>query len=327
MDSSEPVTSASDKLKSTLTPGACSSGTGQTCGDSATCENSTPASCPTPSCGAAGSPVNPSAPRASERVRATSAIYGLHGADSLPSVARVGCSVRTCPACSRPTGGALSAQSLATWPRSGMFASGRLLELETSAPRIVGNVCGSSQIYPTPTRTEYGSSLNGVLRHGGTTPSGSVQKPRPGAGRPSLSTMARTGMWPTPTVGDSRSSGSRNTAESSAHQGVSLTDAVRGDGGTGRTWPTPKASPSGPDFARMGREESGGDDPATSVARDVGADAASRGAAIRPTTQLNPDWVEWLQGFPVGWTALPVSETPLSRWLSSSSPGKSGGNS
>lgn len=41
-------------------------------------------------------------------------------------------------------------------------------------------------------------------------------------------------MWPTPTFGDGKSSGSRNTDKSNAHPGVSLTDAVRGDGGRGR---------------------------------------------------------------------------------------------
>jgi hypothetical protein len=29
--------------------------------------------------------------------------------------------------------------------------------------------------------------------------------------------------------------------------------------------------------------------------------------------QLNPTWVEWLMGFPFGWTALSASETPSSR--------------
>ena len=28
--------------------------------------------------------------------------------------------------------------------------------------------------------------------------------------------------------------------------------------------------------------------------------------------QLNPTWVEWLMGFPLGWTDLSASETPLS---------------
>ena len=48
---------------------------------------------------------------------------------------------------------------------------------------------------------------------------------------------------PTPTAGDANSSGSRNTAASAAHPGVSLTDAIRGDDGMGRrtTVPTPTA--------------------------------------------------------------------------------------
>jgi site-specific DNA-cytosine methylase len=54
-------------------------------------------------------------------------------------------------------------------------------------------------------------------------------------------------------------------------------------------WPTPKSSPSGPDFARAGREQSGGDDLATAVYRN------EKGP-------LNPDWVEWLMGLPCGWT-------------------------
>ena len=33
-------------------------------------------------------------------------------------------------------------------------------------------------------------------------------------------------------------------------------------------------------------------------------------AQIPTTGQLNPNWVEWLMGFPVGWTDLSASETP-----------------
>lgn len=58
-------------------------------------------------------------------------------------------------------------------------------------------------------------------------------------------------------------------------------------------WPTPKASPSGADYARAGRPKSGGDDLATAVARmtQKGQSAA-----------LNPEWVEWLMGWPLGWS-------------------------
>jgi len=38
---------------------------------------------------------------------------------------------------------------------------------------------------------------------------------------------------------------------------------------------------------------------------------------------LNPTWVEWLMGFPLGWTALDASATPSSRKSSSSSAGRS----
>ena len=122
------------------------------------------------------------------------------------------------------------------------------------------------------------------------------------------------------------------------------------------TWPTPKASPSGPDFARADRRGSGGDDLATAVARwptptaldwkGSGVEGQPRDrldyAVERGTTktreyptptatntkahhmrsggrearsygthgQLNPTWVEWLMGFPLGWTDLGDLETP-----------------
>jgi hypothetical protein len=65
-------------------------------------------------------------------------------------------------------------------------------------------------------------------------------------------------------------------------------------------WPTPKSTFSGPDYARVNRAESGGDDLATAVAREQAG-------------SLNPAWVEWLMGYPLGWTDLCRSEMPLSR--------------
>ena len=84
------------------------------------------------------------------------------------------------------------------------------------------------------------------------------------------------GMWPTPVADGDR-------ATDYAQGGMSL-------GRAARMWPTPKASPSGPDYAKATRPGSGADDLATSVAREEGGGA------------LNPTWVEWLMGFPIGWT-------------------------
>lgn len=83
-------------------------------------------------------------------------------------------------------------------------------------------------------------------------------------------------------------------------------------------WPTPKGSHSGPDFARINRAKSGGDDLATAVARlekwptpaardyrspnkndNMGDQLPNRVGGM-----LNPEWVEWLMGWPIGWTEL-----------------------
>jgi len=93
-------------------------------------------------------------------------------------------------------------------------------------------------------------------------------------------------LWPTTTVGDCRASGARNGPDSKAHAGLSLTDAVvhGHDGARGATWPTPCAT----DF--KGRTISG-----TGRLADA---LEETGAGHR----LNPDWVEALMGWPVGWT-------------------------
>jgi hypothetical protein len=145
-------------------------------------------------------------------------------------------------------------------------------------------------LFPTPTANQYGTTNNGKRGDGTTYRT---------AGTPSLATMASRNLWPTPTTGDARSSGSRNTPASKAHPGVSLTDAVRGDMGTGRIWPTPAAR----DFRHPNRlpySERGGGTKGEQLPNAVGG-------------ALNPTWVEWLMGYPSEWTVLDASEIPSSR--------------
>ena len=103
------------------------------------------------------------------------------------------------------------------------------------------------------------------------------------------------GLWPTPTAGDAKASGSRSTPGSQAHPWVSLTDAVRQDGGRGRMVPTPMSRDhrSGKQRSRLARTgETSGDN----LPQVIGG-------------LLNPTWVEWLMGYPAEWTALKHSET------------------
>lgn len=114
-------------------------------------------------------------------------------------------------------------------------------------------------------------------------------------------------------------------------------------------WPTPKGTPSGPDFARANRDGSGGDDLATAVVREgnmwptpQAMDSVARSAEsfwkimdrprqgkmmpkladmphMYPTLkakevssnpgQLHPTWVTWLMGFPLRWLHKAHEET------------------
>lgn len=156
----------------------------------------------------------------------------------------------------------------------------------------------------------------------------------------SLPAQVRT--WPTATAGDANGSGSRNTPTSRAHAGVSLTDAVRGDGGTGRAWPTPSATmPNDTEdpqewLARAAQlkvkhgngngagmplavaaklsQGSAWPTPAARDFKDTGTSPAefernTPGLAARAGGSLNADWVERLMGFPAGWTS-PLTDGP-----------------
>jgi hypothetical protein len=73
-------------------------------------------------------------------------------------------------------------------------------------------------------------------------------------------------LWPTLTAGDAKNAANRTATrhpDSKHHDGITLVDAVR-------LWPTPATSHS------------------IGSAKVIG--------------QLNPTWVEWLMGFPTGWT-------------------------
>ena len=108
-------------------------------------------------------------------------------------------------------------------------------------------------------------------------------------------------MWPTPTTqevehpnAELTATGRRKAKNGNSHS-LGLADAVQ-------MWPTPRSS------AAMA------DEMATSLDRvqRIGYKArleekvAMEGS---PTGKLNPTWVEWLMGFPLGWTDLEDLET------------------
>jgi hypothetical protein len=114
-------------------------------------------------------------------------------------------------------------------------------------------------------------------------------------------------IWPTPTSRDWKD----GTAEACAN--------VPANGLLGRVvhlYPTPRPC-SGETSSGMNRAE---------FYRKFGYEAQSTTKGGKNTSpsggSLNPEWVEWLMGFPPEWTALEPSEMPSSRKSSKKSDGR-----
>ena len=149
---------------------------------------------------------------------------------------------------------------------------------------------------------------------------------RVGPVRPSLDTMASKGLWPTPTV-----CGNYNKAGLSKSSGDGLATAVARS-----LLPSPRASDAtrGPGLRK---DRTKPDNLATAVKMlptPTCNDAKNNGAASQHERNspplnaiaggpLNPAWVEWLMGFPLGYTDC----VPSAMQLCPRSPTKSGSGS
>jgi hypothetical protein len=165
-----------------------------------------------------------------------------------------------------------------TWPRWGTMRAGECSAQSMPALLTSGNEFGS---LPTPTATGYGSN----------------QSPSSGAAmRPSLQQMSRQNLWPTPNATEGNGGG-QHPSKRAGHQ-LRLRDVVK-------MWPTPTTKGN---HNRKGASAKSGDGLATAVSQTSRCAGGS----------LNPDWVEWLMGWPIGWTDLKRKGTVRYRqWLRS----------
>ena len=121
-------------------------------------------------------------------------------------------------------------------------------------------------------------------------------------------------LWPTVTAQDAANDAANDAAPSQwKRNSAPLNVAVK--------WPTPRAT----DSHGAGKHGQGGPDLRTAVKWPTPTKAdGERGSLMyqgnhNPTLkgaaggQLNPTWVEWLMGFPLGWTDLEAWATPSSR--------------
>lgn len=123
------------------------------------------------------------------------------------------------------------------------------------------------------------------------------------------------GLWPTPNCDGYRSDGelrilAKSLQTREEYEAMSTRACVSKKE---RWWPTPCASEGldcGTNWASLAAVDKGG-----RIARRM----ATRGGPETqqsPAAQLNPNWVEWLMGWPIGWTDLgPLATDKFRQWL------------
>jgi hypothetical protein len=254
---SAPGCGSSGSPRSTRTPAACWRSTGRTSPTSATSPRSTGAPLNDPMSSAAATPASRSASPESDEANRTPVTFGRTSIEPFAIYDPDTHSWRTCPAISLWGSTPFSE----TWPRSGTTSSGAAFRRRQSV-RLTSD--GESSLLHTPTAKANQASPSMRSRDPGSwfpTPSAtsygsSNQSPSSGAAvRPSLETMARRGMWPTP------------------------------------------RTPTGGRTVRL----------RTRPGRKVSTNLEERLAEEEPASiggQLNPTWVEWLMGFPLGYTEV-----------------------
>lgn len=207
-----------------------------------------------------------------------------------------------------------------TWPKSGIMLHGVCWELPTAAPLTAETESGFLQ-FGTPTATMRPRSKR--FREGSRLPNPAevaemeLCKPRH--------------LMPTPTACNAPNAGSNTTGPKS------LLDVARTGWNPGETWPTPQAS----DYKRandslqtcLHRANTGRQiglpetvkirmlpTPTCQDAKNNGAQSQQQ-RNTKPLNAivggaLNPEWVEWLMGWPLGWTDLKHLVTARFRsWL------------
>jgi len=186
-------------------------------------------------------------------------------------------------------------ESSVTLPRWGMMRSGECWEREMPEHLTSGTGSGLLESYPTPNCfdaiPDFGDRQDNNLENGG---------------RHGVSLRHLVKMWPTPTCADSWNPSTMKSAEREWTQGN-----LRGIAAAPvKMWPTPTAG-NHKSAGRMDKWEGSGS--RASIAHLPKEERCG---------QLNPNWVEWLMGWPIGWTdlnALATDKCPTAQpWLGES---------
>ena len=196
------------------------------------------------------------------------------------------------------TGGGLE-RFLETWSRSGMTVNGTAYRLPNLA-RTITEI--GSGLFATP------NTLDGMPPKSEKAIKKEMEVTRKGRSQPAnLRDQVTQAMWPTATTQGWRSQGSIKQMKALVGVGkTTVEEAEQMMGGSLNPkrmeyWPTPSASDN--------RDRGNLSNPCLQRRLKIGKQLMLSQVVSLESGKLNPNWVEWLMGFPEGWTDLKDSET------------------
>lgn len=184
-----------------------------------------------------------------------------------------------------------SDECLAIFPKSGMMRNGLLWELTMSEPHTDASESGFWRTPDTGAGGEISADKAADFAAGKRRASGSVIQIR------LCDQVRHAQLWPTPTV-----CGNNNRKGLTKTSGDGLATAVS------KTYPTPKCQDAGAALFDRHKSNLG----------EVIHDQYLNGGNATPQTKsarLNPNWVEWLMGWPIGYTdSKPLATDKFRSW-------------
>lgn len=220
------------------------------------------------------SPASPFPWLESKKGKTTTVTSGLRCCGLSENCARIASSVRMYLESSRLPPGKWSR----IWSAQAITSSCSILKLRLSELGTGGQGCSSpgSQMWPTPTRMDYAKEL--------------MRSTQQKAGsRRSLDLPSAVRLWPTPRANEYKDTLQSVPPSRQKDPGkCNLTQAIAMD--------QMLATPCARDYRTGQRKRYDNPGRANNLNDQIGG-------------QLNPTWVEWIMGFPPGWTDLNASET------------------
>lgn len=240
-------------------------------------------------------PVSPSVWLESKKGKTTTVTSGLRCSELSENLRRVALSVRTYLESSELPPGKWSR----IWSKRAITLSCSILKLRLSALSTEENV---SPLWATPNTMDYlpQRSDESLIRQAETTRKG---RSRPANLREQVDPRTQQ-LWPTPTTRDYKGANSMESIQRSLDAGKNgfmgqLPNAVK-------MWCTPTAR----DYKNATAKEWDNHKNTRNLNRQMAKLYEGGQSTEERNGQLNPTWVEWLMGFPIGWTDLSASETP-----------------